>query len=86
MKLTYEQMRRLSDIDEGGHLTIKDKKGHLVKKGLQKCHPSPMEAQRSQCSLTPHLLSHALMESRSQTSLRTGSSQRLVGKERAKFS
>ena len=32
MKLTYEQMRRLSDIDEGGRLTIKDKKGHVLKR------------------------------------------------------
>ena len=36
MKLTYEMLRRLSEIDDGGKIVIKNRKGHVLKPALKK--------------------------------------------------
>ena len=41
-KLTYEQMRHLADLgSDGGRLTVKNKKGLVLKPTLKKWHQSP---------------------------------------------
>ena len=41
-KLTYDQMRHLADLGtDGGRLTIKNKKGLVLKPTLKKWHQSP---------------------------------------------
>ena len=65
MKLTYEMLRHLSEIDEGGKLVIKNRKGHVLKPALKKWHQSPQET-RSTSTMVPQRPSHAPMENHSQ--------------------
>jgi hypothetical protein len=65
-KLTYEQMRQLSELgDPSGRLTIKDKKGHVLKTPERKWHQSPTTASKSSgTALTPfhaHTGNHSLI-------------------------
>ena len=76
MKLTYEMLRRLSEIDDGGKLVIKNRKGHVLKPALKKWHQSPQET-RFTSTMVPQRPSHALMENHSQTSPLRFSSQPL---------
>ena len=76
MKLTYEMLRRLSEIDDGGKLIIKNRSGHVLKSALKKWDQSPKET-RSTSTMVPQRPSHALMENHSQTSPLRFSSQPL---------
>ena len=49
MKLTYDQMRHLSELDEGSKVVVKNKKG-VVLKPTRKKWQSHMET-KSTCSL-----------------------------------
>ena len=51
MKLTYEMLRHLSEIDEGGKLVIKNRKGVVLKPALKKWQ-SPKET-RSKFMVVP---------------------------------
>ena len=66
MKVTYEMLRHLSEIDEGGKLVIKNRKGHVLKPAFKKWHQSPKET-RSTSTMVPQKPSHALTETHSQT-------------------
>ena len=76
MKLTYEMLRRLSEIDDGAKLVVKNRRGHVLKSALKKWDQSPKET-RSTSTMVPQRPSHAPMENHSQTSPLRFSSQPL---------
>lgn len=64
MKLTYEQMRHLAQLgpSTSDRITVKNKKGHVLKPSVHKWHPSLKET-RSTCMVEPQKQSHVHMAS-----------------------
>lgn len=75
VKLTYEQMRHLAELGDGGKLTVKNREGKVLKPTLKKWGPNANpKATRSTCMEVPQKPNRAPTASHSQTSQQVFSS------------